>query len=99
MNLDQIIARMDKLGVIARQRMEMIAHYPEKSYAEIMHMTQDELEEMLQLRLMLPKESRQTIHERCLERTKRIREKVLTQSDQRQIMIPLKQTTPRRKST
>lgn len=41
-------------------------------------MTQDECEEMLQLRLSLPKESRQAVHERCLERTKRIREKVLT---------------------
>ncbi len=82
MKLELITTRMDELGVIARQRMEMTAHYPEKSYAEIMNMTQDELEEMLQLRLMLPKESRQDVHERCLERTKRIREKVLTQAGQ-----------------
>jgi hypothetical protein len=45
---------MDELGVIARQRMDTIAAYPEKSYAEIMHMTQEELTEMLELRLMLP---------------------------------------------
>lgn len=82
MKLDLITTRMDELGVIARQRMEALAHYPEKSYAEIMHMTQEELTEMVELRLMLPKESRQTVHERCLERTKRIREKVLTQGDQ-----------------
>lgn len=42
---------------------------------EIMHMTQDEMDEMMQLRLSLPKESRQAVHERCLERTKRIRER------------------------
>ena len=82
MKLDLITTRMDELGAIARQRMEAMAHYPEKSYAEIMHMTQAELEEMLQLRLELPKESQQVVHERCLERTKRIREKVLTQDDQ-----------------
>lgn len=74
MKLELITTRMDELGIIARQRMEAMAHHPEKSYAEIMHMTQAELEEMLQLRLELPKESRQAIHERCLERTKRIRE-------------------------
>lgn len=79
MKLELITTRMDELGVIARQRMEALAHYPEKSYAEIMHMTQEELTEMVELRLMLPKESRQAVHERCLERTKRIREKVLTQ--------------------
>ena len=39
----------------------------------------NEMEEMMQLRLSLPKESRQVVHERCLERIKRIREKVLTQ--------------------
>lgn len=77
-----IIARMDELGAIARERMLSSADYPNKVFAEIMHMTQAELEEMLQLRLMLPKESRQDIHKRCLERTKRIREKVLTQGDQ-----------------
>lgn len=42
MKLDLITTRMDELGVIARQRMEALAHYPEKSYAEIMHMTQEE---------------------------------------------------------
>ena len=82
MKLELITTRMDELGAIARQRMEALSHYPEKSYAEIMHMTQEELTEMVELRLMLPKESRQTVHERCLERTKRIREKVLTQGDQ-----------------
>lgn len=79
MTKDQITVRMNELGLIAKQRMEESAHYPDKVYAEIMHMTQDECEEMLQLRLSLPKESRQVVHERCLERTKRIREKVLTQ--------------------
>lgn len=79
MKLELITTRMDELGAIARQRMEALAHYPEKSYAEIMHMTQEELTEMVELRLMLPKESRQAVQERCLERTKRIREKVLTQ--------------------
>jgi hypothetical protein len=74
MTLDQIVARMDELGIIARKRMLSSADYPDKVFAEIMHMTQDEMQEMLQLRLMLPKESRQTVHQRCLERTKRIRE-------------------------
>lgn len=82
LTLEGIIRRMDELGAVAKARMEAVVHRPDKSYAEIMYMTQDELEEMLQLRLALPKESRQTIHERCLERTKRIREKVLTQGDQ-----------------
>lgn len=79
MTEQQIIVRMDELGAIARQRMLSSADYPDKVYAEIMHMTQNEMEEMMQLRLSLPKESRQIVHERCLERTKRIREKVLTQ--------------------
>lgn len=79
MKLELIIARMNELGTIARVRMEAIAHHPGNIYAEVMHMTQEELTEMVELRLMLPKESRQTVHERCLERTKRIREKVLTQ--------------------
>lgn len=79
MTEQQIIVRMDELGAIASQRMLSSADYPDKVYAEIMHMTQNEMEEMMQLRLSLPKESRQVVHERCLERTKRIREKVLTQ--------------------
>lgn len=79
MTEQQIIARMNELGIIARERMLSSADYPDKVFAEIMHMTQDELEEMVSLRLSLPKESRQVVHERCLERTKRIREKVLTQ--------------------
>ena len=79
MKLELITARMDELGAIARQRMDTLAAYPDKVFAEIMHMTQNEMEEMMQLRLSLPKESRQVVHERCLERTKRIREKVLTQ--------------------
>ena len=79
MKLDLITTRMDELGAIARQRMLSSADYPDKVFAEIMHMTQDECEEMVSLRLSLPKESRQVVHERCLERTKRIREKVLTQ--------------------
>ena len=79
MTEQDIIARMDELGAIARLRMLSSADYPDKVFAEIMHMTQDECEEMLQLRLALPKESMQAVHERCMERTKRIREKVLTQ--------------------
>lgn len=79
MTEQQIIARMNELGIIARERMLSSADYPDKVFAEIMHMTQDECEEMVSLRLSLPKESRQVVHERCLERTKRIREKVLTQ--------------------
>jgi len=74
----QTIDRMEELGAAARERMLSSADYPDKVFAEIMHMTQDECEEMLQLRLALPKESRKTVHERCLERIKRIREKVLT---------------------
>lgn len=54
MNKEQIVSRMNELGVIARQRMEASAHYPDKVYAEIMHMTQEECSEMLELRLMLP---------------------------------------------
>lgn len=72
----EIIARMDELGFIARERMLSSADYPDKVFAEVMHMTQDECEEMLILRLSLPKESKQTVHERCLERAKRIREKM-----------------------
>lgn len=76
MTEQQIIARMNELGAIARERMLSSAEYPGKVYAEIMHMTQDEMDEMMQLRLYLPKESRRTVHERCLERTKRIRENI-----------------------
>lgn len=54
MNKEQIVSRMNELGVISKQRMEAAAHYPDKVYAEIMHMTQDECSEMLELRLMLP---------------------------------------------
>ena len=79
MTEQDIIARMNELGAIARERMLLSADYPDKVFAEIMHMTQNEMEEMMHLRLSLPKESRQVVHERCLERTKRIREKVLTQ--------------------
>lgn len=79
MTEQQIITRMNELGAIARERMLSSADYPGKVFAEIMHMTQNEMEEMVSLRLSLPKESRQVVHERCLERTKRIREKVLTQ--------------------
>lgn len=79
MTEQQIIARMNELGIIARERMLSSADYPDKVFAEVMHMTQEELTEMVELRLMLPKESRQIVHERCLERTKIIREKVLTQ--------------------
>lgn len=79
MKLELITTRMNELGAIARERMLSSADYPDKVFAEIMHMTQNEMDEMMQLRLSLPKESRQVVHERCLERTKRIREKVLTQ--------------------
>ena len=71
MKLDLITTRMDELGAIARQRMDALAAYPEKSYAEIMHMTQEETEEMLQLRLMLPSPGQ----ERAEAQT-RIREKI-----------------------
>lgn len=53
-SVESIISRMDELGVIARKRMSASADYPGKVYAEIMHMTQEEAQEMLQLRLMLP---------------------------------------------
>ena len=49
----QIIARMNELGAIARERMLSSADYPDKVFAEIMHMTQNEMEEMMQLRLSL----------------------------------------------
>ena len=51
---DQIVDRMNELGDIAKERMLSSADYPNKVFAEIMHMTQEETEEMLQLRLMLP---------------------------------------------
>ena len=54
MTKDQIVARMNELGSIAKERMLSSADYPNKVFAEIMHMTQEETEEMLQLRLMLP---------------------------------------------
>lgn len=70
MNLESITKRMDELGAIARQRIEASAHYPEKSYAEIMHMSQEECTEMLQLRLMLPSsgEERLAAQERIHEK-------------------------------
>lgn len=71
MKLELITTRMDELGAIARQRMEALAHYPEKSYAEIMHMTQEELTEMLQLRLELPSNGQQR-----LDAQERIKEKI-----------------------
>lgn len=69
---------MDELGVIARQRMEALAHYPEKSYAEIMHMTQEELTEMLELRLMLPSsgEEREAAKVRIAEKIKQRKAKL-----------------------
>lgn len=71
MKLETITSRMDELGTIARQRMDAIGYCPEKSYAEIMHMTQDELEEMLQLRLELPSNGQQRV-----EAQERIRQKI-----------------------
>lgn len=70
MNKQQIITRMDELGSIARARMNASADYPEKSYAEIMHMTQEECTEMLELRLMLPSngEERQAAQARIKEK-------------------------------
>lgn len=54
MTKDQIVARMNELGIIAKERMSASADYPGKVFAEIMHMTQEEAEEMLRLRLILP---------------------------------------------
>ena len=71
MKLELITTRMDELGAIARQRMDMIAHCPEKSYAEIMHMTQEECLEMLELRLMLPSSGEERV-----EAQARIKEKI-----------------------
>jgi hypothetical protein len=62
---------MDELGAIARQRMDALAYCPDKSYAEIMHMTQAELEEMLQLRLQLPSSGQQRV-----DAQERIKEKI-----------------------
>lgn len=72
MKLELITTRMDELGAVARQRMDAIAYCPDKSYAEIMHMTQDELEEMLQLRLKLPSsgEERLAAQERIQQKIK-----------------------------
>lgn len=72
MTKDQITVRMNELGLIAKQRMEESAHYPDKVYAEIMHMTQDECSEMLELRLMLPRngEERQAAQLRIQEKIK-----------------------------
>lgn len=54
MTQDQIVSRMNELGLLAKARIDATAHHPEKVYAEIMHMTQEEVSEMLQLRLALP---------------------------------------------
>ena len=54
MTKEQILTRMNELGIIAKARMNATADYPEKCFAEIMHMTQEEASEMLALRLMLP---------------------------------------------
>lgn len=72
MTKDQIVERMNELGLVAKQRMEGSAHYPDKVYAEIMHMTQDECSEMLELRLMLPSsgEERRAAKLRIQEKTK-----------------------------
>lgn len=64
MTEQQIIARMNELGIIARERMLSSADYPDKVFAEIMHMTQDECEEMLQLRLELPSNGQQRLDAR-----------------------------------
>lgn len=71
MTEQQIIARMNELGAIARERMLSSADYPDKVFAEIMHMTQDECEEMLQLRLMLPPPGKERV-----EAQARIKEKI-----------------------
>lgn len=78
MTEQQIIARMNELGAIARQRMDTLAAYPEKSYAEIMHMTQEELTEMLELRLMLPSsgEEREAAKVRIAEKIKQRKAKL-----------------------
>ena len=78
MKLDLITARMDELGAIARQRMDMLAHYPEKSYAEIMHMTQEECTEMLELRLQIPSSGaeREAAKARIAEKIKQRKEKL-----------------------
>lgn len=54
MTKEQILTHMNELGIIAKARMDATADYPEKCFAEIMHMTQEEASEMLALRLMLP---------------------------------------------
>jgi hypothetical protein len=76
MNKDQIVARMNGLGDIARERMNASADYPGKVYAEIMHMTQEEVEEMLQLRLMLPSPGQERV-----EAQARIREKIIKRKE------------------
>lgn len=83
MKLDLITTRMDALGAIARQRMEALAHYPEKSYAEIMHVTQEELTEMLQLRLELPSNGQQRLdaQERIQQKIKQRKEKLAVDGD------------------
>lgn len=71
MTKEWIVSRMDELGVVARERMLSSADYPGKVFAEIMHMTQEETEEMLQLRLMLPSPGQERV-----EAQARIKEKI-----------------------
>lgn len=51
---EQIVIRMDELGDAARERMKGSPDNPNLVFAEIIWMTQDEVSEMLELRLLLP---------------------------------------------
>lgn len=59
MTQQEIIARMDELGVIAEARMNQTPHNPHLQYAGILWMTQEEASEMLELRLKLPSAGQQ----------------------------------------
>lgn len=54
MTESQIIARLDELGVAARQRMEGAPNQPDLVWAEIVWMTDAEVSEMHALKALLP---------------------------------------------
>lgn len=54
MSEEEILLRMNELGVVAEARMNQAPHNPYLQYAGILWMTQEEASEMLELRLKLP---------------------------------------------
>ena len=78
MTEQEIIARMDELGALAESRINQAPHNPHLQYAGILWMTQEEVSEMLELRLMLP-----SAGQRREEAKLRIKEKIQKRKSKR----------------